>query len=370
VSEGQVEAFTFAAPDAALEDLAARLAATRWFDDVFDDDARFGPGRSFVRGLCADWARFDWRTLEARLNREPQIVTEIDGLRLHAIHRRSSRPDALPLLLLHGWPSSPMEFLDLVAPLAEPPAGQPTFHVVAPFLPGYGLSTTRPGVSAQRTAALLFELMDRLGYNRFLIQGGNWGALIGAEMARERPERLIGLHLNSVNGRAPADRDALPVTAEEQAALERAPLPADQAHFLLLSQTPASLAPSLNDSPAGLAAFLGDKFAAWSDPRCDGPRFRDFVLGTLSLYWLTSCTASSGLYYFEFARDPPTERYVAVPTAAAVFPEEIVRLPRAWAERCYNIVQWTLHDRGGHFPAVEAPEAFVGDVRAFARRVD
>src|ERR1700733_5531666 len=188
-------------PEAALSDLAVRLKATRWIDDSFEGDWRFGAPLPFVRALCEYWLHeFDWRALEARLNRDSQIIAEIDGLRLHAMTRRSSRTDAMPLMLPNGWPGSFLEFLDLYDPLCEPVHGDAAFHVVTPSLPGYGFSNTKPGMSPQRIAPLLVNLMERLGYERFLVQGGDWGSLIATEICRQFPERVIGLHLNLING--------------------------------------------------------------------------------------------------------------------------------------------------------------------------
>lgn len=357
-------------PQAALDDLDARLAATRWFDDVYQDDPRYGVARSFVRELCDHWGEaFDWRALETRINREHNLIAEIEGLRLHAVHRRSTRADAVPILTIHGWPSSFLEFLDVVGPLAEPPADEPAFHVVVPSLPGYGFSTTRPGISAQATAGLFLQLMDQLGYDRFMVQGGDWGYLVGTEIARQAPERVIGLHLNLVNGSPPADAESIPITPEEQSWLPKDGGFTVLGHFALQSQMPAAAAYAFNDSPAGLAAWIGDKILAWTDNRAGRGLPLERYVATIALYWLTGTIASSFLLYWEMAHNPPQERYVAVRTAGAIFPEEQVKIPRGWAERHFNIQRWTLFDRGGHFAAMEVPDLLIGDVRAFARQL-
>jgi epoxide hydrolase len=361
-----VRSFEIHIPEAELTEVRARLAATRGFDDVFEDDARYGAPAAFVRGLCDHWlSRFDWRAFETRVNDTPQITTEIDGLTLHALHRRSRRADALPLILLHGWPGSFIDFLEVLVPFTDPPPHEPAFHVVVPSLPGHGFSTTRRGITPRRIAAMLRELMARLGYERYLVQGGNWGSPIGAEIALQAPERVMGLHLNSINGAAPAGPADPPLSAEEQAWLAKPP-PTSLPHYLLFSRAPASFAYALNDSPAGLIAFIGERLLDWSDRRGGVGLSADFMVATAALYWFTRTSGSSALLYYEFQRDAPIEGYVSVPTAVALFAEEFVRIPRSWAECHFNIVQWRLFERGGKFPAAEVGGTFVADVRGFA----
>ncbi len=362
-----MQAFTVHIEDNALADLAARLAATRWIADPTAGAPGYGARLPFVRELCAHWAeRFDWRAVEARLNAQPQVRAEIDGITLHAVHRRSVRDDAVPLLLIHGWPSSVLEFLDLCTPLAEPEGEAPAFHVVIPSLPGHGFSTTRPGISPRRIAAQLAELMTRLGYDRFLIQGGNWGSGIGTEIARDHPDRVIGLHLNSVNGSAPPAEAGVVLSPADQAlagtyaALLRYP------HFNLLTQAPLSIAYALNDSPAGLAGWIGEKLRDWADTALPDNPSLDWMVATIALYWFTGTAGSSQMLYREAVLDPAPERFVAVPTAVAHFAAETVMIPRPWAERHYNIVRWTPIRHGGHYPATEVPGAFLEDVRSFA----
>ncbi len=365
-----VQPFEIHIPVVELTEVSARLAATRGFDDLFGDDPRYGAPASFVHRLREHWLNgFDWRALEARVNRVPQIITEIDGLTLHALHRRSTRSDAVPLILLHGWPGSFIDFLEVIEPLSEPPPGEPAFHVIVPSLPGHGFSATRRGTTPRRVAVMLTELMRRLGYERYLVQGGNWGSPIGAEMALRSPEQVLGLHLNSINGAPPADRDSLPLSAGEQAWLTR-PAPTSLPHYLLFSRAPASFAYGLNDSPAGLSAFIGERLFDWSDHERGVGLSLDFMVATVALYWFTRTIGSSALLYYEFDRDPATEGYVTVPTAVALFPEEFVRIPRSWAERHFNIVRWNLFERGGKFPAAEVGEAFVQDLRGFAAGSD
>lgn len=356
-------------PETALADLAARLKATRWIADPFEGDWRLGAPVPFARALCNYWLHeFDWRALEARLNRDSQVIADIDGLKLHAMTRRSSRTHALPLMLLHGWPSSFLEFLDLYDALCEPQDGASAFHVVTPSLPGYGFSSTKAGTSPQRIAPLLVTLMERLGYERFLVHGGDWGSLIATEICRQFPERVIGLHLNLVNGAPPPDKDSLPLSAQEKAWVSELNLWMTYPHLILQSQKPASLAHALNDSPAGLAAWIAEKIHDWIDSDGLVEPFVPFdrLLPNIALYWLTGTAGSAARLYYEMAQSPPVPQYVKVPTAAAIFPKEVVKLPRSWAEHHYNIVQWNVFDHGGHFPALEHPDVLVRDIQRFA----
>lgn len=363
----EVRPFRVAIADEALRDVQARLNARRRIEDIYGGDWAYGVPLPFVEKLCAHWTdAFDWRAFEARINRQPQIVTDIDGLTIHAIDRRSTRADAVPLLMLHGWPSSFLEFLDIVDPLAEPPADRPAFHVVVPSLPGYGFSATRPGTTPQRIAGMLVELMARLGHARFMIQGGNWGSLIGTEIARQFSERVIGLHLNSINGSPPADRDSIVLAPEEQSWVDDHSALLSFPHFALLTQKPTTPAHALNDSPAGLVGWVGEKLHDWADNEDGRGLPLDWMVGTIALYWFTQTIGSSSLLYYELVHDMPQERFVAVPTGVAIPARELVKIPRPWAERHYNIVHWTHIDHGGHYAAVEVPEPFVRDIRAFA----
>ncbi|MBW8755451.1 MAG: epoxide hydrolase [Sphingomonadales bacterium] len=367
-----MRAFRVEIAEQALDDLRARLSATRWIGDAIRNEPGYGATLDFVQALCARWLDgFDWRGVEARINALPGWLAEVDGLDLHFIHRPSPRPDAIPLLLIHGWPSSVLEFLDVCAPLAEPKGDAPAFHVVVPSLPGYGFSQTRPGVSPRRIAAMFAELMTRLGYRRFLVQGGNWGSAIGTEMAREWPERVIGLHLNAINGSPPPADAGIALSPEDRALADTYSRLLAFPHFNLLAQAPLSIAHALNDSPAGLAGWIGEKLRDWADQDKPGnPGLApDWMLATIALYWLTGTIGSSSALYLEAVRDPLPERFVAVPTAVIHFAGEIVMVPRRWAERHYNIVRWTRHARGGHYAAIEAPEDFVADLRGFAAQL-
>jgi len=350
-----------------LSDLEGRLRSARWLGGAHAEIPGFGTTVSATRRLCEYWLEsFDWRALEARINRQPNHVAQIDGLDIHFIHRRSAREDAVPLILLHGWPTSFLEFLDVIDTLADPPGDAPAFHVIVPSLPGYGFSQTREGTSPRRIAELFAILMAELSYDRYIVQGGNWGASIGTEMAREWPERIIGLHLNCVNGSPPADAPALSdrdrAIADTYAGLLSSP------HFNLCAQTPYAIAHALNDSPAGLAAWIAQWLERWADTELEGnPGLApEWMVSTIALYWLTGSIGTASALYKEAVLDPAPERFVQVPTGVAHFEKENVMIPRPWAERHYNIVQWSEFPRGGHYPAVEVPDLFVGDLRQFA----
>lgn len=350
-----------------LDDLQGRLDRTRWLEGPLADDPDYGSTASFVKAHCAYWRdRFDWRALEVRINAQPNFIAAIDGLDIHFIHRRSSRSDAIPLILMHGWPTSFLEFLDICEALAEPAGGLPAFHVVIPSLPGYGFSQTRAGTSPRKIARIFADLMATLGYERYLIQGGNWGSGIGTEMARDWPDRIMGLHLNSLNGTALPDCPVLSpadqALADKYATLLSAP------HFNLVAQSPLSIAHALNDSPAGSLAWHGRWLHEWADKGLAGnPGLSsDWIVGTAALYWLTGTAGTAAALYREAILDPVPPRYVSVPTAVAHFHRELVMIPRPWAEHHYNIVRWTAPQSGGHYPAIEVPQIFVEDVRGFA----
>jgi microsomal epoxide hydrolase len=370
-------------PEAVIDDLKARLARTRWPDQPQGARWEYGADIAYVRALCDHWlARFDWRAAEARFNAFPQFVTEIDGEQLHFYHVRSPEPGALPLIITHGWPGSVAEFLDVLGPLSDPAAhgGDPrdAFHLVVPSIPGYGFSgpTRRQGFDSRAAARVNIQLMERLGYGRYGCQGGDWGAQISSLTAIAHPERVAGLHLNFIVGRPadPADPTA-GLTPEEVDYLDwKRDYDANESAYQVIQGTkPQSLAYGMTDSPAGLAAWIVEKFRTWSD--CDGDPDRayskDRLLENIMLYWVTGTINSSMRMYYESIGPgrAPTEAqpFVTVPTGHARYPAEIRRTPRAWAEQMYNIVRWTEMPKGGHFAAMEQPTLFVDEVRAFFR---
>ena len=332
-----------------------------------------------VDGLVRRWLDgCDWRATEARLNRFPQVVTVIDGQRVHAVHRRSSRPGASALVLLHGWPSTFVEFHRVIDALAEPedPAA-PAFHVIAPSLPGYGFSgpVREAGWGATRIARAVLELVGRLGYDRCTTHGGDNGYQIAAAMGRLAPDRVRGVHLNLGGvGLAGLHRDEPPADDAEAAALAKyREFVQDKSAYALLNATrPQTLSYALTDSPVGQLAWVAEKFTAWADP--EHPVDPDDVLTTASIYWFTRTAASSARFYqVEYTANrpagtgPAAERtFVDVPTAIAAFPHEIVPPVRRWAQERYNVVRWVDMPRGGHFAALETPDLLIDALRGFA----
>ena len=376
------EPFEAAVPATVLDDLRDRLVRTRWPDQVRGTGWDLGTDRSYLTELCDYWrTAFDWRAAEAKFNRWPQFMTTIEGESVHVLHARSPEPDAMPLLLCHGWPGSVVEFLDLLGPLTNPAAhgGDPAdaFHVVAPSLPGFGFSgpTRRLGMDGGRTAAILAEVMTGLGYDRFAVQGGDLGANAATHLAGSRPDLVVAMHLNLLVTFPP---DPLQPTAglrgADVAKAERRVWFATRecGYQAIQSTKPQTVAYGLNDSPAGLAAWIVEKFRTWSD--CDGDverRFtKDELLTNVTLYWVTGTIGSSMRHYYELlhpdrASAPPV---VTVPTAYAEFPAEVYPSPRPWADVFYkNLVRWTTMPSGGHFAALEEPELLIEDVRTFIR---
>ncbi|MQY08106.1 epoxide hydrolase family protein [Actinomadura macrotermitis] len=366
-------------PQADLDDLRDRLARTRWPDELPGAGWSYGVPVSYARELAEYWRTgYDWRRHEAALNEHPQFSTEIDGQNIHFLHVRSPEPDALPLILTHGWPGSVAEFMKVIGPLTDPRAhgGDPAdaFHVVAPSLPGFGLSgpTREAGWSPRRVARAWAELMGRLGYDRYGAQGGDTGAVVSPELGRVAPDHVIGVHVNGALGFptfAPGETEGL--TEAERARLA-VYSDQDRAGYAMIQATrPQTLAFGLHDSPAGQLAWIVEKFKEWTDPAHDLPEEavdRDQMLTDVSVYWFTGTAASSARLYKEGAADwgRPAQRS-GVPSGVAVFPGD--GGVRRVAEREHNVIHWSEFDRGGHFPAMEVPDLLVADVRAFFRLV-
>ncbi|UUU23243.1 epoxide hydrolase family protein [Streptomyces sp. DSM 40750] len=378
-----IRPFELAVPQAALDDLAARLDATRWPDDPTAPGWSQGVPPAYLRELAAYWrTAYDWREHEAHLNRFPQFMTTIDGTGVHFLHVRSPEPDALPLLITHGWPGSVVEFLDVIGPLTDPRAydrgaSADAFDLVIPTIPGYGLSgpTRDPGWDIRRVAGAWAELMRRLGYDRYGAQGGDWGHAITLELAALAPERVIAIHLNTLLTLPPDDPAvAADLTDDDRSRLSRllAAEPEMSAYAKIQGTRPQTLAYALTDSPVGQLAWIVEKFKEWTD-NTDVPEDavpRDRLLTNVMLYWLTATAGSSARHYWEAAhpsRATRTER-PSTPTGVAVFSADIARPVRRLAERDRNIVHWSELPRGGHFAAMEQPELFTADVRAFFRR--
>ncbi|WP_232661509.1 epoxide hydrolase family protein [Pseudonocardia sp. TRM90224] len=374
--------FRIEIPEAELADLRARLRGTRWPEAETVDDWSQGVPLAYLQDLCGYWAEhYDWRRTEARLNAFPQFRTEIDGLGIHFLHVRSPHPDALPLVMTHGWPGSIVEFMKVVGPLTDPEDPADAFHVVCPSLPGYGFSDrpTAPGWTVERIAGAWVQLMARLGYRRYGAQGGDWGTSISTAIAQLDPEHVVGIHLNPpLAPPDPATFDDL--TPAEQASLDALERAKDweDGYSVQQSTRPQTIGYGLVDSPALLCGWIVEKFRAWTD--CDGhPEnvlTRDEMLDDVMLYWLPRTGASSARLYWESIRavaarfrDGVTDT-VDVPTGCSIFPKELPRPSRRWAERRFvDIRHWNELPKGGHFAAFEQPATFVDEVRTFFRLV-
>jgi epoxide hydrolase len=369
--------FRIEIPETDLDDLRLRLRRTRWPEPETVDDWSQGMPLSYARGLCEYWLdQYDWRASEARLNRFAQFRTEIDGLDIHFIHVRSPQPDALPLLITHGWPGSVVEFHKVIEPLADPQGhgGDPAdaFHVVCPSLPGYGFSGKpgKPGWSTARTADAWDQLMSRLGYSRYGAQGGDWGAQVTTGLGIRYPEHLAGIHLNMpIAFPGPGQQDDM--TDREKAALATIKHYGDwdSGYFKEQATRPQTVGYGLVDSPAGLCAWIVEKFWSWTD--CDGDPAsvlsRDEMLDNVMLYWLPAAGASSARMYWESVKTPLFDP-VNIPAGCSIFPKEIFRPSRRWAENQFTDIRyWNEPDKGGHFAAFEQPELFVEEVRAAFR---
>jgi pimeloyl-ACP methyl ester carboxylesterase len=378
-----IEPFRIQIDDAVLADLRRRLAQTRLPDQIEGTGWEYGMPARYLRELVDYWRdRYDWRTQEARLNELPHFRTRIDGQSIHFVHARSVHADALPLLLVHGWPGSVLEFQDVIPRLTQPELhggrAEDAFHVIAPSLPGYGFSepTRTPGWDVARIARAFIALMSRLGHARYGAQGGDWGAQVTTRIGALDTQHCVGLHLNMPVG-APPDPPC-PLGAQDKADLAAmAKFQSEESGYALEQGTrPQTLGAGLNDSPAGLLAWIVEKFQAWSD--CDGhPEnafTRDQLITNVMVYWLTQTITSSVRLYWESRHSGMWEpgakaEFVGVPTGVARYPKEVLRFPRPWVERQYNVTHWAELPRGGHFAAMEQPALFSEDLRTFFRTV-
>lgn len=372
---GRVRPFRIHVPDEVLDDLRARLRATRWPDEEPVADWSQGAPLAYVQEVCRYWADgYDWRRREAALDGLGNFTTTVDGVAVHFVHRRSPAAGALPLLLLHGWPGSVAEFHKVLGPLADPGGAggdeADAFHVVSPSMPGFGFSgkPRQTGWGARRIARAWATLMGRLGYHRYGVQGGDWGALVATALGAQHPDRVVGLHLNLVPAIRLDEEDLSDLDEAGRAALARRKrYERDESGYARIQGTrPQTIGYALNDSPAGQAAWILEKFQAWTD--CGGhpenALTRDELLDQIMLYWVTgSATSSARLYWESFGKEVFDR--ITVPTAVAAFPGEIVPSTPRWTERRYQLVRWTDMPRGGHFAALEQPGLLVGDVRAF-----
>jgi pimeloyl-ACP methyl ester carboxylesterase len=378
---GRPEPYTIAVAEEVLADLRARIHRTRWPDQLPGVGWEQGTELDYLRRTLDYWAEgFDWRARERELNSFAHFRVELDGVSIHFVHERARDGRGIPLILSHGWPSSFVELLPLVPLLTDPGAhgiDGPSFDLVIPSLPGYGFSErpARAGATSRYTAGLWRELMDALGYERYGAGGGDFGAGVATFMGMEDPQRVIGLHLTTFEVAPYTGAGSAPLTEAEQAYLEqnRAWADVERGYSSIQSTKPQTVGYGLNDSPAGLAAWILEKWRSWTDSGGDleSSFERDFLLTTVTLYWITQTITSSLRDYYDnrFCADPigPDDR-VRVPTAFAVFPNHFVpegEPPREWMERLYDVRRWTVLPRGGHFAPVEQPESVARDIAAF-----
>ena len=364
-----------------IADLRSRLARTRWADWLPGAGWGYGVDEAYIKRLCSYWQDgYDFAGYEARLNAWPQYLGELDGERIQFYHVRSKVPSARPLVLVHGWPGSVVEFLDLIGPLSDPEAyggnAEDAFHVVVPSLPGYGYSgpTKNQGVNVLTAGALIDGVMAALGYDRYFAQGGDWGSITTSRMAETYPDRVAALHVNMAPG-GPANPflpvDGLSPAEEMELQALRQFMMGDSAYAQIQSTRPQTLAVAMNDSPAGLAAWIVDKFHAWTDHGGDLSSAFDFdhLLDNLTLYWLTGTAGSSfRLYHENNFRTAYRHAKVTVPTGVARWAGEPFRWPRSLVEATYtNVKDWREFPGGGHFAAFQRKDDFLGAVRGFFR---
>lgn len=376
-----IQPFNIRIAQQTLDDLHERLARTRWPDEVEGADWNYGTNLTYLKDLVDYWQHaFDWRAQEAKLNTFSQFHADIDGLSIHFVHERAKLPGAIPLILTNGWPSTFIELLPLVPLLTNPQAhgiDGPSFDVVIPSLPGYGFSARpkRQGVTTKYTAALWHQLMRGLGYKRYGAQGGDFGAAVATFMALSDPKPMLGIHLSNLDIGPYIGPGSRPLSEGERTYLTQYQqwLEVDGGYKAIQSTKPQTLGYGLNDSPAGLAAWIVEKFRAWSD--CDGDverRFsKDELLTHIMIYWATETIATSIRDYFDnrwFETAIGPKDFVMVPTAVAVFAHQFISdgtPPREWAERLYNIQKFTVMPRGAHFAPTEEPKLLASDIAAF-----
>lgn len=385
-----IRPFRAHAPQAALADLHRRLAATRWPDAETVGDRSQGVQLATLQRLVRYWATdYDWRKAEAKLNAYPQFLMNIDGLDIHFVHVRSPHPNALPLIMTHGWPGSVFELLNVIGPLTNPTAHGGTaddaFHLVIPSIPGFGYSQKPKdkGWNPDRVARAWDVLMKRLGYTRYVSQGGDWGAIISDALGRQAPEGLLGIHVNRIErattvppdlAKALRSGDPAPanLTPEEREVFEqtREFLNKGLGYASIMQTRPQTIGYGLADSPVGLAAWIYDKQADWVFTRGDPEKAlsRGAILDNITLYWLTDTGASSGRIYWEAGAAQASTRPITIPVAVTIFPGEVYRPPKQWVERAYrNLTYYNRVDKGGHFAAWEEPELFSSELRSAFR---
>jgi pimeloyl-ACP methyl ester carboxylesterase len=375
--------FSIDVPEKVIDDLRRRLRQTRWTDETDAEPWRYGPPLAYMQRFADYWLnQYDWRQQEAALNRLQHYTTDIDGHTIHFVHQEGVGPAPMPLVLTHGWPGSFIEMVRILPLLTDPAAHggreEDAFTVVVPSIPGYGFSSRpgKPGMNYSIVADLWARLMARLGYPRFGAQGGDWGSWVSAALALQHPERLIGLHLNYLSTRfrpgvSPSDP---PLTTAEENYLDRVAswAEAEGAYISIQATKPQTLGYGLNDSPIGLAAWLLEKFQAWSDCETEPDEAipLDDLITDIMIYWVTN-TAHSAARFYSGSRERPFHlapgQKIHPPCGVVTLPRELPMPPRSWAERAFNIVHWTHLPRGGHFAALEQPMLLAADIREFFR---
>ena len=376
-----IKPFKISVPDEVLADLKARLARTRFPDQIDDAGWDYGVELGYMKELVGYWKdQYDWRAQEKKLNELPQFTTIIDGLDIHFVHVKSKEKNAMPLVLVHGWPGSFYEFYKVIGPLTDPVAhggkAEDAFHVIIPSLPGFGFSgkPQERGWSVTRMAGVVAKLMQRLGYDQYGAQGGDWGAGVVNWLGNYDGAHVVGVHINFPSGGMPTTGDPWEgVPAEEKARWEkrRQELQNHGGYSSIQGTRPQTIGYALNDSPAGQAAWIVDKFWHWSDHggKLENSFTKDELLTNVMIYWVTQTPTSSARIYFErqpYSPEVAQRRTTGrTPVGVALFPKEINVPPRKWVERSYNLVHFTEMPRGGHFAALETPDLLVGDVRTF-----
>jgi pimeloyl-ACP methyl ester carboxylesterase len=372
-----VKPFTVDIAQSQLDDLQMRLGQTRWPEKETVEDWNQGLPLAYTQELAQYWANeYDWRRFERKLNQWPQFISEIDGIDIHFIHCKSPHENALPLIISHGWPGSVVEFHKVIDALVNPTehggSAEDAFHVVAPSLPGYGFSgkPTKTGTSVVEIGSMWGKLMARLGYDRYVAQGGDWGSMITQSMGQTQTKHCAGIHINMPIV-APDPDTMSELTPQEVSALEGMSFynDWDSGYSKQQSTRPQTLGYGLADSPVGQMAWIVEKFYAWTDCERDGKKHpenildKDELLDNVMLYWLNNCAASSARLYWESFSKPNFDP-IDIPVGCSIFPKEIFRSSKRWAQKRFsNLIYWNELDRGGHFAALEQPETFVNEVR-------